>query len=180
MATEAAALTLRAMSDGDLPLVSRWLAEPHVGRWYVAGSSVDAELDDVRHSVLGEQPVEVLLVLERDRPIGWCQWYLCDDDPDWAAEVEAAVGDVAIDYAIGEPDALGRGLGTALVATLVAYVRRRHPAAGVIADPEAANAASRRVLEKNGFSLVAERVLPSESTQDVMAVYRLAPPGGAG
>jgi RimJ/RimL family protein N-acetyltransferase len=41
--------------------------------------------------------------------------------------------------------------------------------------PEAANRPSRRVLEKNGFRLVAERALPSEPTPDPMAVYRLDP-----
>lgn len=173
-------LRLRAMSAEDLAQVERWMVEAHVARWYVAGSSVEVELDDLRRSVTREQPVEVLLVTEGDRPIGWCQWYRCDDDPEWAADVEAVPGDVGIDYAIGDPAAVGRGVGTALIGALVDHVRRRHPVAGVIADPEAANAASRRVLEKNGFELVGIRLLPSESTQDPMAVYRLAPPDGAG
>jgi hypothetical protein len=44
-----------------------------------------------------------------------------------------------------------------------------------LADPEAANLASRRVLEKNGFRLVDKRPLASERTGAVMAIYRLPP-----
>jgi aminoglycoside 6'-N-acetyltransferase len=80
---------------------------------------------------------------------------------------------VGIDYAIGDRGRRGGGFGTELIAELVAEVRRNHPAAAIFADPEAANRASRRVLEKNGFRLLAERPLASEPTDAVMAIYRL-------
>ncbi len=41
-----------------------------------------------------------------------------------------------------------------LVAALVVEARRHHPGAGVLTAPDAANAASRRVLEKNGFERI--------------------------
>ena len=109
-------LVLRPMEIGDLPLVGRWLTAPHVARWWLAGSSVERELDDLRQSVTGMQPVHALLVLSDDEPVGWCQWYLCWQEPAWAADVGAAPGDVGIDYAIGEATQVGRGMGTALVA----------------------------------------------------------------
>ena len=161
------------MQPDDLPLVSRWLAEEHVARWYVAGSSVEREVDDLRLSVTGSQAVHVLLVLDSGTPIGWCQWYRCEDDPDWAAEIGAEPGDVGIDYAIGDPACVGRGLGTALVATLVRSVRAEHPEVAFMSDPDARNTPSRRVLEKNGFQLVGVKSLASEPTDDPMAIYRL-------
>jgi aminoglycoside 6'-N-acetyltransferase len=165
------------MEVSDLPLVARWLAAPHVARWWLAGSSVDRELDDLRLSVTGSQPVHALLVLDDDEPVGWCQWYLCADEPAWAADVGAAPGDVGIDYAIGEASRVGRGMGTELVAALVARVRTMHPGCGVIADPDERNVPSRRVLEKNGFNLVRVAALPSEPTESPVAVYRLGPVG---
>jgi len=158
----------------DLDLVEAWLAEPHVARWYLAGSSVERELEDIRQSVTGAQSVHVLVALDGGRPIGWGQWYRCEDDPEWAAEIGAETGDVGMDYAIGEPASVGRGLGTELVAALVRLVRAERPGCGIVADPEAHNLASRRVLEKNGFELAAVKPLACEPTDDPMAVYRLS------
>ena len=172
-------LSLRHMEPADLVVVRDWLQEPHVARWFLAGSTPDREIDDLRECLAGTEPTEALVVLDDGRLIGWCQWYRCDSYPDHAASVVAARGDVGIDYAIGDPARVGHGIGTTLVATLVTHIRQRHPNAGVIADPEAANVASRRVLERNGFELLAERPVPSEPIDAPMAIYRL-PPGRAG
>jgi aminoglycoside 6'-N-acetyltransferase len=163
------------MRPEDLELVEAWLSAPHVARWYLAGSSVEQELDHLRQAVTGEQPVHALVVEAGDEPIGWCQWYRCEIDPDWAADMGAGPGDIGVDYAIGEADRVGRGLGTELVRALVELVRAEDPAA-VFSDPEERNAASRRVLEKNGFELMGVRVMASEPTDDPMAVYRLQAP----
>jgi aminoglycoside 6'-N-acetyltransferase len=164
---------LRPMEPADLALVEGWLGAPHVARWYLAGSSLEAELSDVRASVRGDQETEMLVVLHEGEPVGWCQWYPCDVDPAWAADIGAEPGDCGIDYAIGDATRIGRGVGTELVAALVALVRRARPGCGIVADPDAANTASRGVLEKNGFELVAVKAMPSEPTDDPMAVYRL-------
>lgn len=163
------------MRPDDLDLVRTWLGLPHVARWYLAGSTLDQELDELRQCVAGEQPTHALSILEQGRPIGWCQWYRCSDYPEYAAGVGAGPADIGIDYAIGDPTRIGKGVGTSLIAALIAHVRQRLPAAGLIADPEAANLASRRVLEKNGFELVREGTVPSERTATTMAVYRLPP-----
>ena len=44
----------------------------------------------------------------------------------------------------------------------------------MIVDPDARNAASRAVLERNGFSLIAVRPVASELNNNPMAIYRLA------
>jgi aminoglycoside 6'-N-acetyltransferase len=164
---------LREMHEADLHLVDGWLRRPHVARWYLDGSTHEQELEDCRKSIAGEQPTHLYVVENEGRPIGWCQWYRCDDYPDHAVAVGAAVGDVGIDYAIGEPTDVGIGRGTELVEALVSLVRAVDPSAGVIVDPDAANLASRRVLEKNGFELLAERPVPSEAVDTPMAIYRL-------
>jgi RimJ/RimL family protein N-acetyltransferase len=173
-------LTLELMRTTDLDLVTAWLDEPEVRRWYLVGSTIDKEIDELHRCILGVEPTTVLLVVERGKPIGWCQWYLCTDYPEHARDVGAEPGDVGIDYAIGDPTRRRAGVGAELIATLVTRIRQRHRHAGVIADPEASNTASRQVLEKNGFRLLDERRLASEPTAAPMAVYRLPPDVAAG
>jgi RimJ/RimL family protein N-acetyltransferase len=169
-------LELRPMHLGDLTLVERWLGEPHVARWFLAGSSLEAELSDIRQSLSGDQ-VHMLLVVRDGQPVGWCQWYPCDVDPAWAADMDAEPDDVGVDYAIGERTHVGSGIGTELIAALVARVRAVRPDSGIVADPEAENLASRRVLEKNGFELMDVKTMPSEPSDAPMAIYRLPPAG---
>jgi aminoglycoside 6'-N-acetyltransferase len=168
-------LALRSMTLDDLAVVEEWLADPVVARWWLEGSSVGAEVDDLRQSIVGEQPTYAVVVLADHVPIGWCQWYLVAGYPDFAADVRAEPGDVGIDYAIGAAAYRGRGLGADLIGALVNTVRAKHPRAGVIADPNAENRASRRALERNDFALQFVAPLASETTDAPMAVYRLAP-----
>jgi RimJ/RimL family protein N-acetyltransferase len=165
------AVVLRPMTTADLALVEGWLANPHVARWWT--EDPQQELADYRRCISGEEPTYALMVAVGDRPVGWCQWYRWADYPE-AAQYGADERDIGIDYAIGEPDQVGRGVGTAMIAALLAAIRDRHPdaAALVAVDPE--NAASRRILEKNGFDLVELRAVESEP-EDVSALYRRDP-----
>ena len=167
------------MEPEDLALVERWLAEPHVARWYLAGTSLEEELADIRQSVRGVQPVHLLIALDDGEPIGWCQWYPCEVDTAWAAEMGASPGDCGIDYAIGELARVGVGVGTELVAALVALVRAARPGCDIVSDPEAENVASRRVLEKNGFELMDVKRMDAEPSDAPMAIYRLPAEGAS-
>jgi aminoglycoside 6'-N-acetyltransferase len=172
--SESPTVSLRPMQPADLDLVAGWLADPEVARWYLTGSTIADEIEELMGCVSGADPTTALIVLLEGEPVGWCQWYLCSAYPEHADGVGAGPGDVGIDYAIGDRTRRGHGLGTALIVELVAQVRRSHPGSAIFADPQASNLGSRRVLEKNGFRLVAERPLPSEPTDAPMAVYHLA------
>ena len=169
----AEALTLRPLVEDDLPRVEAWLRQPHLARWGLTASTVDDELADIR-SYLDGEPFEVLIAELDGTPIGWCQWYRWWDDPNEAEELGVGPDDIGIDYGIGEPNAVGRGIGTAFIGALVAHVRRTAPDVAIVVEPDAANMASRRVLEKNGFELVDIRKLSFEA-EDLNAIYRLAP-----
>lgn len=136
------------MLPDDLPLVAGWLSQPHVAAWWLNGSSVEREIEDLRRSVSGEQQVSVRVVVHEDQPIGWCQWYRCGDDPDWTRDIGADAEDFGMDYAIGIPVRTGTGLGTILVGEMVKSIRAEHHDVAIYADPDERNVASRRVLEK--------------------------------
>jgi aminoglycoside 6'-N-acetyltransferase len=167
-------VSIRPMTVHDLAAVGGWLREPHVARWWTPETTPEAEIRRYRRRLGGAASRTVMCMVERDdRPIGWCQWYRWDDYPEEAVAAGARPGELGADYAIGEPDQIGRGVGTAMIGAIVEEVRRHHPGAGLLVAPEAVNVASRRVLEKNGFSLVEERSIPSESHHRPMAIYRL-------
>jgi len=147
-------VTFRTFRSADLDLVAAWLDRPHVARWYLAGSTARDELEDMRRCVDGVEPTHLAIAVDDDRPIGWCQWYFLSAYPDHAAAVGAGPRDIGIDYAIGEPSYIGHGIGTELIAALVERLHEQHPDSGIIADPEASNVASCRVLEHNRFELL--------------------------
>lgn len=169
-------IALRPMTDRDLAYVKAWLHQPHVARWWTPDTTPEAVLEQYRKRLAGEADTAttMLTVVHDDVAIGWCQWYLWQDYPEAAEAMDALPGEAGIDYAIGEPGVIGQGLGTELVAALVAEVRRHRPNAGVLVDPNAANWPSRRVLERNGFELVAERPVACEPSDEDMAIYRLS------
>jgi aminoglycoside 6'-N-acetyltransferase len=169
-------LSLRPMPEEDLPAVGAWLRLPHVARWWTADTTAEAEIAKYRDRVRqdGTAATHMLMVTLDSTSVGWCQWYRWADYPADAEAMGARDGEIGIDYAIGDPARVGRGIGTTLIATLTTEVRRRHPGAGILADPDAANKASRRVLEKNGFRLVAVRPVATEASDAPMAIYRLS------
>ena len=76
------------MSIDDLPLVEGWLRQAHVARWWLAGTTADDELGEIRACVVdgAESATRMLMVLERGEggsvsPVGWCQWYPYDAYP---------------------------------------------------------------------------------------------------
>lgn len=165
---------LRPMTLDDLGQVEAWMAEPHVAPWWTPDTTSQAMVEKYRRRVSGEDTATSMLMVSADgESIGWCQWYRWDSYPEEARAMGALPGEVGIDYAIGEPGAVGKGLGVQMIAALVQEVHRHHPGAGVLVDPQAANQPSRRVLEANGFTLVAVRQVAGEGPAP-RAVYRLS------
>jgi len=85
-------------------------------------------------------------------------WLIVDDDGRIAGEcgvkgAPGAAGQVEIGYGLAGPSR-GRGLGTRAVAALVEELRARPGVRRIEAQVVADNLASRRVLERAGFTLV--------------------------
>ncbi|HEY5148803.1 MAG TPA: GNAT family N-acetyltransferase [Mycobacterium sp.] len=163
------------MTEDDLPTVAAWLAEPHVARWWTPDTTAEAQISKYRERVNGSGATTMLMASVEGRPVGWCQWYRWADYPAAAQAMQARDGEAGIDYAIGDPTAVGHGIGTELVAALVHEVRRCTGPVGLLVAPDATNSASRRVLEKNAFMLVSIRPVATELSQAPMAIHRLAP-----
>ncbi|MGY1770042.1 GNAT family N-acetyltransferase [Blastococcus sp. SYSU D00813] len=164
-------VTFRPLERADLPLLSRWLAEPLVARWWAHDPSPEAVEADLGPVLDGRDPTEVQLALAEGRPFGLLQRYTFADNPEYVAELEPVYpvpdGALGIDYLIGEPALRGRGAGAAMIAAFVAEGWARYPAARDVVVPVAAgNVASWRALERAGFVRVAEGPLTPDNPVD--------------
>jgi aminoglycoside 6'-N-acetyltransferase len=146
-------IDLRAMVHGDLPLLVRWLQAPHVRRWWHHDGEPTPERVAASYGprVDGRTPTRMWVVEVNGRSIGFVQDYRIRDYPQFAL-LTPDPDAVGLDYAIGEPEWAGRGLGGRVLWAWMRGARRRYPdVTAYFAAPDHANAASLRVLDKAGF-----------------------------
>lgn len=183
MVRTASSLTWRRVCEDDFPLLARWLARPHVARWWNHETEPEAVARDFGPAARGEEPSEDLLVLLDGEPVALVQRSRYADYPEYGTElrpwVEVPETAVSLDYLIGDPGRVGQGLGPRVIRALVAATWTDHPdAEAVIVPVNAANRASWRALEKAGFRRVGEAQLEPDNPVDDRAhyVYRVDRP----
>ncbi len=163
--------TWRRLSTADFPLLCDWLAQPHVHRWWHHEFTREAVERDFGPTARGAEPGEDLLVLADGEPFGLIQRCRLADFGDYLGElaelVEVPPEAASLDYFVGDPEHIGRGLGPAMIRAMIAQTWRDYPLAGCIIVPvAAANRPSWRALEKAGMRRVAEGPMTPDSPVD--------------
>jgi aminoglycoside 6'-N-acetyltransferase len=130
----------------DLPRLRVWLDRPHVTRWWGDPHEAMAAIRD-------HAPADHALIAVDARPVG----YLCWQRPLPEELAAAGLGDlpadlIDVDILIGEPDAVGRGVGPRALTLLLDQLRAAGRASVGMAAA-AANPRARRAYEKAGFQL---------------------------
>ena len=124
-------------------------------RWF-RGQDIGDDLERAQERyggrIDGIEPTRMWVIEINGEPVGYVQDYLIGDHPEYAiltAEPDA----IGVDYVIGEPSLVGKGIGTRVLRTFLRdVVRTYYPdATKYVACPDHRNAASLRVLEKLGF-----------------------------
>jgi aminoglycoside 6'-N-acetyltransferase len=135
----------RPVVPDDLPMIGLWLERPHVAAWW---DDEDDKLAGIRAAMA--EPSTQPFVIELDgRPIGYIQCYDPHSEEDHPYR-DQPMGTLGIDQFIGEPELVGVGHGSRLIAAFVESLFRRG-ASRVIIDPDPANAHAIRAYEKAGF-----------------------------
>src|SRR3954447_16432869 len=145
-------VAIRAMTRGDLPDVARWRSAEHVRRWFTDGKpTVDFLEGKYGERIDGMSATRMWVVEINGRSVGFVQDYRIGDYPDYAV-LGPDPDAIGVDYAIGEPEWVGRGLGVRVLWTWMLRARRRFPAAtAYFAAPDHRNGASLRILAKAGL-----------------------------
>jgi RimJ/RimL family protein N-acetyltransferase len=169
---------LRPMRESDLALVDQWLGEPLVTRRWLNSPTPDTHLSSTRERMCQAADTDsyIMVITEYGRPIGWAQSYRWGSYPLAAEAIGAQPDEIGLDCTLGVPEAVGRRLGTELIAALVRSIRRAHANASILVVPDATNLASVAVLRRSGFRSVDPRSLAVEATDPPVATYRLAAP----
>ena len=147
-------VTVRAMTRGDLPVVTRWRQSEHVHRWWVSDGEPTAASVEAKYGprIDGRTPTRMWVAEVNGRSVGFVQDYRIGDYPDYAV-LGPDPDAIGVDYAIGDVAWTGRGLGLRMLWAWMLRARRRFPAAAsYFAAPDHRNAASLRVLAKAGFT----------------------------
>lgn len=158
------------LRSSDLPDLAVWLARPHVLHWWREPSDLVSVEQNYGPLAEGLDPTEGFIVHFSDRPIGYVQRYFIDEHPDWRETIRGALGQaggIGIDYLIGEPDLVGRGIGRRLISQFVGVSWNRYPSAErMVVALQQENTASWKALEASGFRRVWEGDLVSSDPSD--------------
>jgi aminoglycoside 6'-N-acetyltransferase len=114
-------IEFRPLSESDFPMLTTWLAEPHVRKFYqkICVTFVDVALE-YGAAVRGEEPSHCHLAINEGIPFGYLQCYRNAAYPGWASTIGETEG-VSIDLFVGVPSFLHKGFGRA---ALSEYLRQ--------------------------------------------------------
>lgn len=145
-------IALRMLDPEDAPLLLKWLTDPAVLEWY-EGRDNPYDAKRIREDFYGTSETEArCLVLYKERPVGYMQFYLLEDEEREAyGYAEGPDRIYGLDQFIGETDCWNKGIGTQMIAAATDYLFREHRADKLVMDPQVRNERALRVYEKNGF-----------------------------
>ena len=176
-------IAFRPLRRADFPLLGAWLAQPHVARWWNHQTSPRALEADFGAGIDGTDRAELFIALVDAQPAGFVQRYRFADNPGYMADVAAIVAApgaaLSIDFFIGDPALLRRGLGAAMIRAAVQAIWRDYPPAPSILVPvNAANQASWRTLARAGLTRAGAGPLEPDNPVDgrLHYVYRIDRP----
>ena len=140
----------RPLEDADLPQVEAWLRAEHVAEWW--RDPLEIAVEQRQAALEGRRNVEHYVILEDERPVGVIQTYRVGDYPEWGELVGAEPEAAGVDLFVGEPDAVGRGLGPEILREFTRTVVFARPGTtAAVATVEEANTRSWRAFERAGF-----------------------------
>jgi aminoglycoside 6'-N-acetyltransferase Ib len=164
-------VTLRPMTEHDLPMLHEWLHRPHIVEWWggeEARPTFAETLVDYHPATLAREKVTPCIAMRGAEPIGYAQSYVAlGSGGGWWAD-EADPGVRGIDQFLADAALLGQGLGTKMVAALVRRLFSDPAVTRIQTDPAPNNRRAIRCYEKAGFRRIRRIVTP-----DGPAVYML-------
>lgn len=150
-------ISFRKLLVEDLPLMQKWLSQPHVHQWYDKDKENTLEEVTKRYSpkIHEEKPTDCYIVLYEEFPIGYMQTYKVNDWPEFGEYVGYDNHTASVDLFIGEESFIGKGLGSLMLKKFLNEIVFVNPdITTCIIGPEPANERGIKAYEKAGFTYV--------------------------
>lgn len=153
-------IILRPLSDEHLPCLYKWNSDTEVLFW-VEGDDVESYSPEVVRQIYGgiSQNSLCFMIEVNGENIGEC-WLQKMNLPNVLALYAENTDVRRIDMSIGEKSYWGKGIGTLFVGMLVKYAFEYEQVDVLHCFCEDYNIRSRRVWEKNGFTLILTEEIP--------------------
>ncbi len=153
-------ITLLPLTDEHLPYLYKWNADPEVLYW-TEGEDITSYPPEMVHIIWGGISENNLCfaVDVNGEIIGEC-WLQKMNLPNVKAMYPAGVDVRRIDMCIGEKSYWGKGIGTLFIGMLVTFAFEEENVDVLHCLCEDYNIRSRRVWEKDGFSLILTEEIP--------------------
>jgi aminoglycoside 6'-N-acetyltransferase len=152
-----------------------WLRAPHVAAWWPDRNDLASVEAHYLPMIDGSDTTEGFVLVTDHGPIGFIQRYQLDDEPEWKATIERALGpcrSAGIDYFIGDPASIGKGLGAEAIGSFVELTWSRYAdVATVVVAVQQENLASWRALERAGFQRAWSGLLDTDDPSDRGPAY---------
>ena len=141
-------VTLRPFRPAHLDVLARWLAEPHVARWY---PEPEANLSWAANPPPGGAQV---IIAAGDADVGYLRWQHVDRATlDALGLYEIPANSVDADILLGNTANVRKGIGVAALQALTAEIRRDPTVALIGLTTSVANVHAHRAFEKAGFRI---------------------------
>jgi RimJ/RimL family protein N-acetyltransferase len=151
-------------------MLGTWLRRPHVQAWWRDGAPQAAVEAKYRPRISRDEPTEVFIAVVDGVDAGMIQRYRLGGYPAWEAAIGAVVDAAAaagIDYLLGDPVDIGRGVGTTMIGSFSTRLFDDWADVGsIVVTPQADNRASCRALERAGYRLAWTGDLASDDPGD--------------
>ncbi len=153
-------ILLRPLTDEDLPYLYKWNSDPEVLYW-TEGEDIESYPPEVVHQIYGgiSQNNLCFAVEVNGEIIGEC-WLQKMNLPNVKAMYDDSTDVRRIDMLIGEKSFWNKGIGTLFIGMLVKYAFEYDHVDVLHCFCEDYNIRSRRVWEKNGFTLILTEEIP--------------------
>jgi AacA4 family aminoglycoside N(6')-acetyltransferase len=162
-------VTLRLMTEHDLPMLHDWLNRPHFVEWWGGekeGPTPDEVVEHYLPRTMAKDSVTPYIAMLGEEPVGYAQSYVAMGSGEGWWEEETDPGVRGIDQSLADQAQLNKGLGTQLVRALVELLFSDQAVTKIQTDPAPQNHRAIRCYEKAGF--VQQKVI---ATPDGLAVY---------